>query len=239
MKGKKKMIIVIVCIIIIFIGIVIATTSTNWIMEHFVKSGTVEVDEINLQLKDIDGNVSKEIKNWEPGDINQISWSVKNLGTAAVYTRNKIQIYWNEDVVDNPQYIFLYPDNMSKEEILEDFKKGENSTYAIKATAGDININENTAKKGIEYEFLGDVLDGTKMTGKSEEVNYNDKSFPKSTDDDKTNEDTIAFKMLFSPKTSYLYEGKTVTVKVITEAMQYTDNGKAEWKIVDSQVIGD
>ena len=42
----------------------------------------------------------------------------------------------------------------------------------------------------------------------------------------------------FNPKSSYLYEGKTLTVKVVTEAMQCTEDGKAEWQIVDTQSIG-
>ena len=35
-----------------------------------------------------------------------------------------------------------------------------------------------------------------------------------------------------------LYEGKTLTVKVVTEAMQCTEDGRAEWQIVDTQSIG-
>ena len=92
-------------------------------------------------------------------------------------------------------------------------------------------------KKGIEYQFLGDVLDGTKMTGKSKEVNYNSESFVNTTDDKSEVEDEIAFNILLSPNTSYLYEGKTITIKVVTEAMQFTEEGKEEWQIVDTQTI--
>ena len=126
---------------------------------------------------------------------------------------------------------------MSKQEIIEDFKKGEDSKYKLNVTSGEITLDDNNVKKGIEYQFLGDVLDGTKMTGKSKEVNYNSESFVNTTDDKSEVEDEIAFNILLSPNTSYLYEGKTLTIKVVTEAMQFTEEGKEEWQIVDTQTI--
>jgi hypothetical protein len=128
---------------------------------------------------------------------------------------------------------------MSKQEISNDMKKGENSEYMIKVESGDIVIDdEGTTKKGFEYFFNGDTLDGTKMTGKSKEVDYNLQSNVKTTDDNSSTEDDIAFNVYFNPKSSYLYEGKTLTVKVVTEAMQCTEDGRAEWQIVDTQSIG-
>lgn len=234
---KKKKIGVIVLAIVIVVGIVLATVSINRLIQNIVKSGTVQVEEINLQLKDLEGNVTKEIADWEPGDVDLVTWKVKSIGTAAVYTRNKLQIYWNEEISSNNQVIYLYPANMSKPEIIEDFKKGENSKYKLDVTSGEITLEDSTVKKGIEYQFLGDVLDGTKMTGKSKEVNYNSESFVNTTDDKSETEDEIAFNILLSPNTSYLYEGKTLTIKVVTEAMQFTEEGKEEWKIVDTQTI--
>ncbi len=234
---KKKKIGVIVLVIVIVVGIVLATVSINRLIQNIVKSGTVQVEEINLQLKDLEGNATKEIADWEPGDIDLVTWKVKNIGTAAVYTRNKLQIYWNEEISSNNQVIYLYPANMSKQEIIEDFKKGEDSKYKLDVTSGEITIDDSTVKKGIEYQFLGDVLDGTKMIGKSKEVNYNSESFVNTTDDKSETEDEIAFNILLSPNTSYLYEGKTLTIKVVTEAMQFTEEGKQEWQIVDTQTI--
>ncbi|HBC84424.1 MAG TPA: hypothetical protein DCZ30_03035 [Clostridiales bacterium] len=234
---KKKKIGVIVFVIVIIVGIVFATVSINTMIQNMVKSGTVQVEEINLQLKDMQGNITKEIQDWEPGDVDLVTWNVKNIGTSAVYTRNKLQIYWNEEIASNNQVIYLYPANMSRQEIIEDFKKGEDSNYKLNITSGEINIDDNTIKKGIEYQFLGDVLDGTKMTGNSKEVNYNSESFENTTDDNSEVEDKIAFNILLSPNTSYLYEGKTLTIKVITEAMQFTKEGKEEWQIVDTQTI--
>lgn len=234
---KKKKIGVIILVIVIIVGIVLATVSINRLIQNFVKSGTVQVEEINLQLKDSEGNITKEIADWEPGDVDLVTWKVKNIGTSAVYTRNKLQIYWNEEVLSNNQVIYLYPANMSKQEIIEDFKKGKDSKYKLNVTSGEITLDDNNVKKGIEYQFLGDVLDGTKMTGKSKEVNYNSESFVNTTDDKSEVEDEIAFNILLSPNTSYLYEGKTLTIKVVTEAMQFTEEGKEEWQIVDTQTI--
>lgn len=234
---KKKKMGVIILVIVIIVGIVLATVSINRLIQNFVKSGTVQVEEINLQLKDSEGNITKEIADWEPGDVDLVTWKVKNIGTSAVYTRNKLQIYWNEEVLSNNQVIYLYPANMSKQEIIEDFKKGEDSKYKLNVTSGEITLDDNNVKKGIEYQFLGDVLDGTKMTGKSKEVNYNSESFVNTTDDKSEVEDEIAFNILLSPNTSYLYEGKTLTIKVVTEAMQFTEEGKEEWQIVDTQTI--
>lgn len=225
-------------IIVITVGIVLAMVSTNKLIQNLVKSGTVKVEEINLQLKDLEGNTTKEIADWEPGDVDLVTWKVKNIGTAAVYTRNKLQIYWNEEVSSNNQVIYLYPANMSKQEIIEDIKKGEESEHKINASFGEIQVDDNnTSKKGIEYQFLGDVLDGTKMTGKAKEVNYNSESFENKTDDNSNVEDEIAFNMVLSPNTSYLYEGKTITIRVVTEAMQFTQEGKEEWQIIDTQTI--
>ena len=238
MENKKKKTKWLVTSLIIIAGIAVAVTAGG-IIQAIVKAGTVKVDKINLQLKDADGNEGKELRDWEPGDIDLISWKVKNIGTAAVYTRNKLQIYWNEPVDDELKVIYLYPANMSREEILNDFKKGEESEYAIKVEQGTIDFGDSVGEKvGIQYEFFGDVLDGTKMTGKSKEVDYNTQANAKTTDDTSTTEDDVAFYILFSPKTSFVFEDKTVSIKVITEAMQYTDDGKAEWHIVDSQSIG-
>lgn len=239
MKNKKKKIVGAGLIIGVVAGITFAITSPEKILENIVKSGTVEVESINLQLKDSNGNVSKEIGDWEPGDVDLITWNVKNIGTAAVYTRNKLQIYWNEDVPNNSQYIYLYPANMSKQEIMEDFQKEEESQYAIDVTSKTITLDSGEKKNGIEYSFFGDSLDGSEMVGKSKEINYNSEDFNKTTDDLSATEDAIAFNILLSPKTTYLFAGKTITIKVVTEAMQYTDEGKAEWKIVDIQTIGD
>lgn len=238
MDKRKKIIVTIVIAVVLMLAVTIAGVAVSNTIENTVKSGTVKIDDINLQVIHENGVSDNKIVGWQPSDIDQITWNVKNVGTSAVYTRNKIQVYFNDEIPENSQIIYLYPANMTRAQIIEDFEKGENSEYAIKKQIEDIKIDENTTKKGFEYEILGDVLDGTKMTGKSSEVDYNSKDFSATTDDSSKTEDVVAFKILFSPKASYLFQGKELSIKVVTEAMQCTDEGKAEWKIVGSQTIG-
>lgn len=239
MKNKKKKISVMILIVLLIAVIVIATVSINKLIENRVNSGTVEVENINLTLTEPSGNSSKEIADWEPGDVDEISWTVKNVGTSAVYTRNKLIIYWNDEIPDESSIITLYPANLTRKQVTEDFKKGENSEYALDLQLKDITLEDGTVKKGIEYSFLGDVLDGTIAKNVSTEVNYNSSDFNSKTDDNVASEDSIAFNILFSLYTTPVYAGKFLSIKVVTEAMQYSAEGKAEWQIVDSQTIGD
>lgn len=228
MKNKNKKIIVgtIICVSIVLV--VLATVTFDRIIRNTVKTGTVSVDKINLLIENESGESSKEMTSFGPGDIETLKWTVKNTGTAGIYTRNILRIYWNEEVPSTAQYIYLYPANMTKEEILADFRKGDDSEHQIKLEQKEITVDDEK-RLGIEYEILGDVLDGSEMTGVSKEVNYNSKYFVTSTDDNDETLDEIAFKILLSPKTSYLYEGKSLAVKVDTEAMQYTDE---RWRIM-------
>lgn len=237
-ERKKKKIKIGLITALTIAGLSIAAVTANNTIQKKVTSGTVEVESINLQLQDKSGNFVKELPNWDPGDVNMIKWNVKNVGTAAIYTRNRLRIYWNEDIEDSKQVIFLYPANMSKSEIIEDYKKGESSKYAIKANIGDITLEDKTIKKGIEYSFLGDALDGSEMVVNGTEINYNSPDFEAKTDETSPTEDNVAFNILLSPDTTFLYGGKTLTIEVVTEAMQHTDDGKAEWKIVDRQALG-
>lgn len=237
-EQKKKKIKIGVITALTIAGLSIAAVTANNIVQKNITSGSVEVENINLQLQDQSGNFVKELPNWDPGDVNMIKWNVKNIGTAAIYTRNKLRIYWNEEIEDSKQVIFLYPANMSKSEIIEDCKKGESSKYAIQVDVGDVTLDDKTVKKGIEYSFFGDALNGSEMVINGTEINYNSPDFEVRTDETSPTEDNIAFNILLSPDTTFLYGGKTLTIEVITEAMQHTDDGKSEWKIVDKQTLG-
>lgn len=238
-QKKSKKIKVIVGTALVIAGVSVAVVTANKVVQNTVKSGTVTVESINLQLIDEKGNSTKELSSWDPGDVETISWKVKNTGTAAVYTRNRLRVYWNEELPDNEQVLYLYPANVSKTEILKDIVKGDAAQYAVDAEYGDITLDNGEVKKGYEIEVLGDILDGSEMTGKSKEVNYNIDAFDKTTDDTNTTEDDIAYKLVLSPKTSYLYSDKTLKVEVVTEAMQCTPDGKEAWNIVDVQTLGD
>lgn len=237
-QKKSKKIKILVGTVLVIAGVSVAAVTANKVIENTVKSGTVSVESINLQLTDESGNSTKNLSSWDPGDVQTVSWKVKNSGTAAVYTRNKLRVYWNEETPDNEKVLYLYPANVSKSEILKDIAKGENAEYAIKAEYGQITLDDGTEKKGYEYELFGDILDGSEMTGKSEEVNYNIQAFDKTTDDTNAVEDDVAFNLLLSPKTSFLYGKNTLTIEVVTEAMQCTEDGKEEWNIVSIQTLG-
>ena len=80
------------------------------------------------------------------------------------------------------------------------------------------------------------------MKNVSKEINYNSTESSVidsniSTDDTDSTIDTIAYKLLLSPETSYIYQGMNVYVKLTTEAMQYTEDGSTEWKVVDTQEL--
>ena len=104
-QKKSKKIKVIVGTALVIAGVSVAVVTANKVVQNTVKSGTVTVESINLQLIDEKGNSTKELSSWDPGDVETISWKVKNTGTAAVYTRNKLRVYWNEELPDNEQVL--------------------------------------------------------------------------------------------------------------------------------------
>ena len=102
-------------------------------------------------------------------------------------------------------------------------------------------------RKVMKYDpfvVVGDTLNGSDGKDVSKEVNYNlanndvsdssviDENI--NTDDNSKTEDEISFRLLISPKMSYLFQGKNVSVKVTTEAMQYTESGSGNWTVVDT-----
>lgn len=242
MENKKKKIIIISTIVItsfIIIGIVYALVSGKLNLFGKTTTGSVEIETLNLSLKKTNGS---EVNVLEPADINILSWTTKNIGTSGILTRHTLEIYWNDETDANANnLLYLYPANMSKEAILADYEKGEESKYLIKTEKVSKTVN-GQVRYGIKYQFLGDTLDGTDMTGVSKEKNYNLNNSEVTienakTDDNESASDSIAYKILLSPKTSYLYQGKNVSVKVTTEAMQYTEAGSENWKVVDTQEI--
>ena len=88
------------------------------------------------------------------------------------------------------------------------------------------------------------MLDGSNNTASnsvSSEVNYNSDEVAIvdaniNTDDTNKLQDDIAFKLLLSPKTSYLNQGKVVSVKVKAEGMQYTSEGAQDGTWVECDV---
>ena len=240
MSGKKKTIIITSVIVASFIvmGIVYALFSDTMKLRNRFKVGTVNIDIVNLALKDIDGD---DVELWEPADINTISWSTKNLGTSAVLTRHTLEVRWTGNM-----NFYLYPANIKDTEIIADFQKiqaGQNS-ISIQAEPITETVDGETKTVGLKYNFVSDTLDGSsnnEQNSVSSEVNYNsttagiiDSNI--NTDDTDKKQDDVAFKLLLSPKTSYLNQGKVVSVKVKAEGMQYTTEGAQEGNWVEADV---
>ena len=243
-RGKiamKKKIVLIICIIvvsIIIIGTVLAFFTDGAKTQSQVNIGSVEIDPINLCIQqDEIGTMGKNILNLEPGDVKQIKWKVKNIGKSAIYTRHTLKIYWNEEIeYANNAEINLYPANLTKEQIIKDIQ-GEKKYIINKEDNKTIANKQNEPKLGLEYKFYGDRLDGTDAVGFSSEKNYNISDYEQTTDDINEKEDIVAFNLVINPKISYLFQNKTISIEVVTEAMQYNINGDAIWEVVDSEVI--
>ena len=210
MSKRKKTIIIASVVVAAFaiMGIVYALLGDKTELINKITVGTVQIDSLNLRLTDKN---SEEATLMAPADIDTLSWTTKNMGTSGVLTRHTLEIYY-DDGVD----FYMYPANMSEEAIYADFEKiqnGEESQYLIQTQpiTGE--------KSGIKYSFIGDTLNGSDNKDVSHEVNYNTtvesiKDSNINTDDDNKKNDEIAFRLLLSPKTSYLEQGKKISVKM-------------------------
>ena len=244
LSKKKKSIIIITIVLISFtiMGIVYALLSDNMTLINKIKIGSLKIEDLNLKLIN---SKDEEVDSMLPGDIDILSWTTKNVGTSAVLTRQTVEIYWNDDVEEidetSRKMIYMFPANISKETILEDYSKGEQAQYMLKTEKITKEIDGKT-KKGIKYQFIGDTLNGSDGNDVDKEVNYNsietaviDNSIY--TDDMNEKFDDIAFRLLMNPQTSYLYEGTDISVVITTEGMQYTEDGSESWEVLDTQEI--
>lgn len=239
MKNKKSKVIIItisIIAIIIIIGIVYALASGELNLSGKVTTGSVKIENNDFGITKENG---EKTESFEPGDVDILSWTTKNIGTSAVLTRHTIEIYWDE-VPENEveKMLYIYPANMLKSDIIEDFGKKEGTNYNFKTEKISKKVDEKIIY-GIKFQFIGDTLDGTNMTGMSKEINYNSENWNNATDDSENALDKISYKILLNPNISYLYQNKSFSIKVITEAMQYTKTENEKWKVVDTQEIND
>ena len=250
MMSKKKRIGIISAIVVasfIIMGIVYALFSDRIQIENKLTIGTLQIDDLNLTLKKENGEPEDAL---EPADLDTISWTTENIGTSGALTRHVLEIYWKDATdVDLTDVLYLYPANISREAVLTDFQNiqdGNDSAYGLETETFTKDVTGGTTN-GIKYKFVGDRLKGS--DGKSvikndedasvAEVNYNSTNTSIidnniSTDDESETKDEISFRMLVSPKMSYLLQGKKIEIKVTTEAMQFTEDGSENWTVVDS-----
>lgn len=205
--------------------------------------GSVKLDDINFQIKDVpveasgSGEFGKKISNWNPGDANTIKWDVINKGNKSIDTRNTLIIYWDEepDLKENG-IIYLYPTSMSDKEILEDLRSDKPSKF-IQIDYDDTKTIEtaNGTRKGIVHTFEGDILDGQGLGAETGDHERN--GHIGSVDEHSTTKDHIEMKLVLSPNAPAIYMGKKVVVNVITEAKQYR-NSTPIWTEVANEKIG-
>lgn len=242
-RDNKKIILIILIVIagMALVASVYAVISEVYEINHKVKTGTVTLQDINLKIEDrLTGVMEDQLARWSPGDASILTWDTVNTGTAAVRTRHTVQVYWNNTNIsaDAKDLLYFYPANMTNEEVLADFNA--NKQKALQADR-DATIEVDGANKvGISYMFLGDILDGTDKTGYATEVNYDNADYGTETFTTVENNnlsDKIGLRILLNPNTSYLFQEEELSIKVITEAMQYTENGTGEWTVQSTQVI--
>ena len=233
------LIILITLVAVAFIAVAYALISENYKVEHKITTGTLTIEDINLQIEDrLTETMQDKITKWSPGDASLLTWDTVNTGTSAAKTRHTITVYWdNAEIGDIAKdLLYIYPANMTNQQVIEDFNNGKQS---------DLGINENATiqidgenKLGITYTVYGDTLDGTDITGVATQVDYDSKESninDYTTQENDATSDKLAFRILLSPTTSYLLQEETLSVRVVTEAMQYTEDGTGNWEIQSVQ----
>lgn len=240
MKDKKRIALIILIVIGLCIALILsyAVISQNFTAKYELTTGSLIIQELNFKIENKEtGELVNQVTNWAPGDASIITWDVENIGTSAAFTRNTLKIYWDDEIatVDNP-LIYLYPANMTNNEILEDFEGEKKYQIATESVLQD----ETGEKIGISYTFYGDTLEGTENKSVAQETNYDNSDFGTesfTTIEQEISKDKIAFRLLLNPHLSYLNQGSGLTIKIQTEAMQYTENGLEEWKVESEQEI--
>ncbi|MCL2341997.1 MAG: CalY family protein [Firmicutes bacterium] len=228
--GKRYMQIIVLLIggFILVLGFAYAFFSDNVVKTVSGTAGTVKLQPVILLTEqdplDPDTDLAAApIINWKPGDVTTIEWTVENAGNKSIYTLNSLQIAWDVST-DMPEQniIYLYPDTMSDDNIRNDILNN-NAGNSIDAGSdqNDITTLYNMAK-GYNYQFSGNVLDGT---GNGAEIG--DARTPDSSTHnlpDGTISQTIRLKLAFSPKATNNYLKTSVYVNAVVNAAQFRNN---------------
>lgn len=201
------------------------------------KVGTVSISDINLMVTDNTGKPSESIKTWNPGDINTITWKVENTGTKSIATRNKLYLYWEDDMnkySEANDIVYLYPQNISNNDIENEMLEQNTKSKIDLGAPKDITIN---GKKftGWEYVCSGDILDGVgdnAETGDAFEADYQS-----NLNDMSPTYDSLAYKLALSNYANVHTMDKNFKVVVVTEAMQARNTADSEWETVSVKEI--
>lgn len=217
-KKKNKFLIISIILsvlLIVFAAIVYAMLASKDEVTNRFRIASLDIEIVDLALKD---DESDDIEKMEPGQIGTISWTSENVGSTTALTRHTMSIYLDvdQDLIEG-NALYLYPADMSDDEILADFEGKKEKVLETTSITKDV---ESKTIYGIQYKFPGDTLKGTDPSDVT----------------DKTSED-ISFKLLLIPNLSYLCQDKDITIDVVTEAVQYGEDADANWQAVDNENI--
>lgn len=229
MENKKTKTLIIIAallaITVLVIGIAYALFTSSDLKQNKFKVGTLDIQILNLDMKNSSNESTRTLM---PGDIDVVSFTAKNVGTMAALTRHTIDIYWKDVATINEitelnaeELLVLYPSTMTDEEIRADFA-GE-KTQKLEVELMPTVVQKEVAGKsvyGLRYKFVGNTLEGTKPQGVAD-----------------SDSQDISYKLLLNPQTSYLYQEEPIGIDVVTEGMQYTEEGSGTWTVTDSDGI--
>ena len=201
------------------------------------KVGTVSIDDTNLLITDNTGKNSESFMTWNPGDINTISWKVENVGTKSIATRNKLYIYWDDEMnkyseADN--IVYLYPQNMTNNDIEAEMLAKDPASKIDIGAPKQFTI-DGKSHKGWEYICPGDILDGVGAdaeTGDAFEADYES-----NINDMSATYDSISYKLALSNYANVHTMDKNLKVVVVTEVMQARNTSDAVWETVSVKEV--
>jgi hypothetical protein len=201
------------------------------------KVGTVSISDTNLLVTDNTGKSATSFGTWNPGDINTITWRVENTGTKSIATRNRLYIYWEDEMneySESNDIVYLYPQNVSNNDIEAEMLAKDTKSKIDIGSPKKITVN-GKEYTGWEYICSGDILDGVGTdaeTGDAFETDY-----ASNLNDMSSTYDSIAYKIALSNYANVHTMDKNLKVVVITEAMQARNTADSEWETVSVKEI--
>ncbi len=175
-----------------------------------IASASLKIEATSLQGKDDSGTWSTTVNNWSPGDINEIRFTINNIGYDDVALHNTLEMAWNDTNL-NPGVLVLYPANMSDADIITDLNS-PTPQYAVYGTVNTVLGQPSTITFDLNDGRLNGSQSANTLTDKTVEISY---------------------KLVFNTTTNPDYSGKTLTISLSSTA-KYYHNSAIAWDSVDS-----
>ncbi len=221
----------IVIAVFISVGLALGYFSDYMSFTNLVTAGEIDITVSDLLTEeDPDGDdddlVSNPIENLVAGDVTTIEWTVENVGNKSAYTRNVLYIAWDSvDDLSEAQSLYIYPANMSDDEIRNDIA---NNTASHQIPYGGDNFiidTGNVTTNGIALVFLGDILDGSGNGAETGDATESNSEAPFYLNNETIgNKDIIRFKLAFAYNALREYENQKIYTKLQVDAIQYRNN---------------